>query len=740
MNATVKASTLDRRSVIKASLAAGGAALMFDAKIALAATGKPGSEASVLTAFVRINADNTVTIGAKNPEVGQGIRMTLPMIIAEELDVDWSQVKIEQTLLNEKLYGQQAAVGSTAVPTNFMPLRQAGAAARAMLVNAAATRWGVDAATLTTSAGKVTHGPSKRTATYAALAADAAKQPVPDLKTVPLKDPKSFKIIGQGKGKGHVDVPKIAKGEPIFSIDTKLPGMVYAAVEICPAFGGTLASFNAEKVKAMPGVIDVVAVNSGNNPGNANDAVAIVATSWWLANKARADLQISWSKAEQEKVTSATLEAAAQDAFSKPPVSAIAKKGDVDTALAGAAKLVKAQYSYPYLSHATLEPQNCTALFKDGKMEIWSSSQWPGLGLGLVTRQTGLKQEDITVHMLRGGGGFGRRLSNDYMLLVAQVAKALPGKPVKLIYNRTDDLQHDFYRAIGWHDFTAGLDASGKLVAFKSHYVTSGVNGRPTTAADLPATEFPVQLLNDALLGATYIASNVPTSWMRAPGSNAFAFVYQGFLDEVAVAAGIDLPTLMLRTIGEDRVVPGGGGFMSPPFNTARAKGVINKVVEMAKWTGPQGSAPGKGRGFAFYLSHGGYFAEIVDVTVSDKGKVAVDKVYVAVDVGSPIVNPINALHQVQGACIDGVGQALSGLALKVDKGAVTATNFHQYPLARIDLAPRDVVVEFLQTANPPTGLGEPSLPPVIPAIGNAIFAATGKRLRSTPFTADKLV
>ncbi len=435
-----------------------------------------------------------------------------------------------------------------------MPARQAGAAARAMIVNAAAARWGVDAASLTTASGKVMHAASKRSATYGELAGDASKQTAPDLKTVKLKDPGAFKIIG--KSQGHVDTPKIVAGQPIFSVDTDVPGMVYAAVEICPAFGGTLASFNADKVKGKPGIIDVVAVNSGNNPGNANDAVAIVADSWWTANKARADLDIVWSKAEQEAFSSASLEAAAKDAFSKPPVSTITKKGDVDAALAGAAKTVKAQYFYPYLSHATLEPQNCTALFKDGKMEIWSPSQWPGLGLGLVTRQTGLKLEDLTVHMLRGGGGFGRRLSNDYMLMAAQLAKALPGKPVKLIFNRTDDLQHDFYRAIGWHDFTAGLDASGKIVAFRSHYVTSGANGRPTTAADLPATEFPVQFVNDALLGGTYIASNVPTSWMRAPGSNAFAFVYQGFLDEVAQAAGVDLPTLMLRTIGEDRIVP----------------------------------------------------------------------------------------------------------------------------------------------------------------------------------------
>ncbi len=725
---------LDRRSILKASLV-GGAALMFDAEIALAATA-PGKPAGVLNAYVRINADNSIVIGAKNPEVGQGVRVTLPMLIAEELDVDWDQVVVEQTLANEKLYGQQAAVGSTAVPTNFLPLRQAGAAARAMLVNAAAARWSVEAASLATGSGKVMHAASNRSATYADLAADAAQQPVPDLKTMPLKDPAQFKIIG--KSVGHVDTPRIVAGEPIFAIDVDLPGMVYAAVEICPAIGGSIANFDAAKVKTLPGVIDVVAVNSGINAAGPADTVAIVATSWWLANKARDALEVNWAADEQEKISTASLEAAAQAALATAPAHAITKKGDVDAALAGAAKRVEARYSYPYLSHATLEPQTCTALFKDGKVEIWSPSQWPSLGLVMVTRALGVTAEDVTLHMLRGGGGFGRRLTNDFMVLAAQVAKALPGLPVKLIFSRTDDLQHDYYRAVGWHDFAAGLDAEGRIIAFRDHYVTSGANGRATTAADLPPTEFPVQLVDDALLGATYINSNLPTSWMRAPGSNAFGFVFQGFLDEVAHAAGIDLPELMRRTLGEDRVLPGGGGFMSPAFNTGRARGVIDKVCAMANWQGGKAAAPGKGRGFAFYFSHQGYFAEIVDVTVEGAegawGKIAVDKVYIAADVGSPIVNPINALHQVQGAAIDGLGQALSGLTLTVEKGAVTATNFHQYPLLRIDIAPRDVVVEFLQTANPPTGLGEPSLPPVIPAIGNAIFAATGQRLRTTPF------
>jgi isoquinoline 1-oxidoreductase beta subunit len=324
--------------------------------------------------------------------------------------------------------------------------------------------------------------------------------------------------------------------------------------------------------------------------------------------------------------------------------------------------------------------------------------------------------------------------------MVAQIAKAMPGKPVKLIFTRTDDLRHDFYRPAGWHSFVAGLDAQGKIVAFKDHFVSFGVDGKPGQGANMGATEFPAQLLSDVSYDVTYLKANVPTGYLRAPTSNGLSYVFQSFLDEVALAGGLDLPELLRRTLGEPRKIgSGNGGPMAVDFETGRARAVIDKVCAMANWQGRSGGN-GKGRGFAFYFSHRGYFAEVVDITVSKTGAVQVDKVWVAGDVGSQIINPINALHQVQGAVIDGIGQILAGQKVEIVNGAATRENFHDYPLPRITMAPKDVVVEFVMSDAPPTGLGEPALPPVIPAIANAIFAATGKRIRSLPVVPAQLV
>lgn len=726
---------LDRRSLIKATLV-GGAVLAFDARIAFAAT-KPGEAPTVLNAFIRINADNSVTIGAKNPEVGQGIKTMLPMLIAEELDVDWTQVHIEQTIADEKRYGVQLAGGSFATPTNWLPMRQTGAAARQMLVQAAAARWGVDPATLTTGAGKVTHAASKRTATYAQLAADAAKQTAPDLATVPLKDAAKFNIIG--KSQIGVDTPAIVAGKPLFGIDVTMPGLVHAAVEICPAYGGTLRSFDDSAVTGKPGIIAVVPINSGYNPQGANDAVAIVAQSWWAADKARADLKIVWDDEAARRYSSAAFDASANAAFEKGPETEVVKTGDADKALAGAAKKVSARYHYPFLAHGTLEPQNCTALFKDGRIEIWAPTQLPQAGRLQVAAALAIAPEAITINLTRIGGGFGRRLSNDYMVIVAQIAKALPGRPVKLIYSRTDDLRHDFFRAAGWHSFEAGLDAQGKLIAFKNHFVSLSRDGKPAPGAAMNPTELPAQLIADVSYGATYLDNNVPTGFLRAPLSNGLSYAFQSFLDEVALAAGLDLPEFLRRTLGEARTISGGTGPRAVDFQTGRARAVIDKVCAMANWQGRSGGN-GKGRGFAFYFSHRGYFAEIADITITSGGGVQVDKVWVAGDVGSHIINPINAVHQAQGSVIDGIAQTIIGQKVEIVNGGANRTNFHDFPLARIGAAPQDIVVEFVRSDNPPTGLGEPALPPIIPAIANAIFAATGKRIRSLPVVPSQLV
>ncbi|MFN4135538.1 MAG: molybdopterin cofactor-binding domain-containing protein [Novosphingobium sp.] len=716
MTETVQVS---RRSFLVASLG-GSAALAFDASVVLGAA-TPGAPAEVLNAFVRINADNTVTIGAKNPEIGQGVKVMLPMLIAEEMDLAWDQVRIEQTDADEKRYGPQVAGGSTATPRNWIPMRQVGAAARQMLVMAAAAKWGVDAATLSTANGAVLHVSSGRSATYASLAKDAAAQPPPDLAKVPLKDASAFRIIGTSKR--GVDVPRILKGEPLFGIDTRLPGMVHGAIVKCPAHGGTVATFDDAAVRAIPGVRGVVAVNSGYVPEGRNDTLVIVADSWWKASKAREKLVVKWNDAAVAGFSTGKYEADAASLIGGTPQTSVFKAGDPDGALAKAAKIVTADYEYPFLAHAPLEPQNCTGLFRDGKLELWAPSQAPAGGRAETAKLCGLSPDDLTIHMTRIGGGFGRRLMNDYMVIAGQVAKAMPGVPVKVLYDRTDDFRHDFYRPAGWHRLTAGLDAKGDLVALKDHFATFGTDGKPIRAAQMAPAEYPAPVVPNVDLGVSYMATNLATGWLRAPSSNAMAFVFQSFLDEVAEAAGIDLPELMRRTLGAPREIEG----ERSKFHTGRARGVIDAVCKSAGWKGRE-----KGRGFGFYYSHLGYFAEVVDIAMAD-GVIRVDKVWVAGDIGAHIINPLNALNQAHGCVIEGLGQAMIGQKIVQEAGVVTAENFGDFALMRIDAAPREIAVEFVKTDFAPTGLGEPALPPVIPALANAIYSLTGKRHRRLP-------
>ena len=728
----MNAPLLNRRSFIAASLAAGGA-LAFDADCAVAQA--PGLPAVPINAFIRISADNRITIGAKNPEVGQGIRTMLPMLIAEELGVRWDQVTIEQTLANEKLYGRQVAGGSTATPVNWLPLRQVGAAARAMILSAAAKTWGVTPASLTTKAGMVLHPATGRTAPYAAFAQAAAAEAPPALEKVALKSPADFTIIGHSQP--GVDTPKIVTGQPLFGIDVDLPGLLHAALIKAPRHGATIASHDASAALALKGVLAIVPINSGFVPKGQFDALALVGPSWWTVKNARDKVKVTWDDAAQQAFSTAGYEKAAAAALQNPAPVDLFKAGDVDSALQSAAKTITADYSYPFLAHGTLEPQNCTALWQGGKLEIWAPSQNPGSGRAETAALLDLNPDDLTIHMTRIGGGFGRRLMNDYMVMAAQVAKALPGKPIKLLFDRTDDLRHDYYRPAGWHRFTAGLDAQGALVAFKDHFVSFGKDGKPIRAAEMSGFEFPAPVVPNAHLGATFLPTNLATGWLRAPTSNAMGFVFQCFLDEVAEAAGLDLPELMRRTLGPARELPADKG--RPQFHTGRARGVIDAVCTMANWRGgalpPGPKGEKRGRGFGFYFSHRGYFAEVVDITLTDPTTIRVDKVWAAGDIGSQIINPMGARHQVQGAVIEGLAQAMSGLKIEQVEGIITAENFQDYPLLRIDAAPREIAVEFLKTDFPPTGLGEPSLPPVIPALVNAIRVATGVRHRSLPLS-----
>jgi isoquinoline 1-oxidoreductase beta subunit len=729
-----------RRAFLKASAAAGGGMLLTVTLPAVAAeaAAAAATNAPSLNAYIRIAPDGIVTIMAKNPEIGQGIKTMLPMLIAEELDVDWKDVRIEQADNDPEKYGAQFAGGSFATPMNWEPLRRAGAAGRQMLIAAAADTWGCKTADCATARGAVEHMPTGKKLDYGKLAAKACTLPAPDLKTVPVKDPKDYKIIG--KWMAGVDNPKIVTGQPLFGIDVVRPGMLYAAYQKSPVFGASVVSANLDEVKASPGVTHVFAVKGGSDLSGLLDGVAVVADSWYRADKARKKLKIVWSDHPTGQQSSAGFAAQAQALSKQPGSKVIRKDGDVEAALAGAAKVVEADYAYPFLSHATLEPQNCTADVKGDKVEIWAPTQNPEAGRQLVAKTLGVPPANVLVHMTRCGGGFGRRLSNDYMVEAARISKEV-GKPVKLLWNRQDDIQHDFYRPGGFHYFRGGLDASGKLIALHDRFITFGDGGKVASSADMNATEFPARILENCLLESSMIPLGVPTGPLRAPGSNALAFVYQSFLDELAHAAGKDPIQFQLELLGEPRELaapkgPAGPFGPQPQFHTGRMAGVIKLVAEKSGWGKTQLPAR-TGMGFACYYSHLGYFAEVAKVRVEANGTVTPLKLWIAADCGRQVINPSGAENQVQGAAIDGIGAAL-GQGITIDGGKVVQTNFHQFPLIRINQAPV-VEVHWNITDNPPTGLGEPALPPAPPAIANAIFAATGKRIRKLPIDPNAL-
>ncbi len=726
---------LNRRSFLKVSALTTGA-FTLRLYIPQAHAQAPAKQELKPTAFIRIAPDGTVTIKARGPEMGQGIKTELPMLIAEELDVDWKNVRVEQADLDEATYGSQSAGGSTSTPKSWEPLRRVGAAGRQMLVSAAAITWAVPASECTTDAGCVLHKATGKKATYGELAAKAAALPCPVLDTVTLKNPKDYRIIG--KSQKGVDTPKIVTGKPLFGIDVSLPGMLYASIEKCPVFAGKVKTANLDQIKQMPGVRQVLVIDGTIKPAaytapepGMEPGIAIVADSWWHAQKARKALKVEWDYGPAQAQSSDNFQKQAEALLQAPPTTTLRTYGDIDAALKSSAKVVEATYTFPFLAHATLEPMNTTAQWKDGKLEMWVPSQNPGSGSALVAKSMGIPEKDITVHLTRVGGGFGRRLMNDYMVEAAWLAQHVQA-PVKLLWSREDDTMHDAYRAGGFVGLKAGLDAQGKLVAWRHHLVTYGDGAKLAPGANINSDEFPSGLAPHYALYTSAIPLMLRTGYLRAPGNNAYAFVGQSFLDELAVAAGRDPLEFQLEILSNQMIpVPGEENKPKGPrdLNPERMKGVLKLVAEKSNWASRK-KEPGRAMGIAGYFCHLGYFAEVADVSVDKDNKIKVNHVWAAGDVGSEIINPQAAESMGFGGVVEGMSHMQQEITLA--DGKVQQTNFHQHPLMRMKQVP-PIEVFWIKSNFSPTGLGEPTLPPILPAVGNAVFAATGKRIRTLP-------
>lgn len=723
---------MHRRAFLRVLGGAAGAltlefALTDDAVGAAPAT-DVADAADAVNAYVSIHADNSVVLFAKNPDCGQGIKTLFGMILAEELDADWKRVRVEQAPVAE-VYGPQSSGGSNSTPVNWDRLRVAAATARAMLVAAAARRLGVSPGELATRDSHVLHAASGRRMPYGDLAVDAARLPVPDAGALVLKKTGDYRLLGQRVG--GVDNLAFVTGQPVFGIDVEVPGMLHAALERCPARGGRPVSANLEEIRALPGIRaaffvkgwpTVTAIREAREP----PGVAIVGTSTWAVLSARRRLKVLWDETGAASESWSEMSRRARALAAERGASTLAEAGNVD-ALRG--RRISAFYSYATASHAPLEPQNATAWYRDGKVEVWAPTQSATAAVTAVASSLGIAPTDVTLHVTRIGGGFGRRLVNDYICEAAVISREA-GAPVKLLWTREDDMRHDYFRAGGFHALDAWLDDSGQLVGWQNHFMTMSIDGEvPVSGGALRATEFPVPWIANHRVTQTMFRVGTAFGPWRAPGAHSWAFVMQSFLHELAVAAGRDHLEFLLALFSSAPTPP--ADLPDNELNPLRAIAVLKEVGRRAGWGSPP--AAGEALGLAFHFSHRGHFAEIARVSVQADRKVRVHEVTVVGDIG-PVLNRSGAEAQVQGAIVDALS-ALMGQRIDIEKGRVQQSNFDQYPLLRIGSEPPVIDIGFIESARAPVGCGEPPLPPLAPAVCNAIFALTGERIREMPLS-----
>jgi len=705
---------MDRRSFLKVSMLASGALMVGVGSYGTLLAGESARKTWIPNLYVRIDPDGKVTIIAKNPEGGQGVKTAFPMVVAECLEVDWKDVQVEQAPLDDR-YGRQVAGGSYGTPDGWDDLRVAGTAAMQLMVTAAAKEWGVPMAECYAESGVVKHKSSGQTKPYASLLETAAKLPVPDVSKLKLKSrPDDFKLLGSFVP--GVDNLKMITGQPLFGSDIRLEGMLYAVFQKSPVFKGRLGNSNVEEIRKLPGVTHAFIVKGTDDMRGLQPGVAIVAKTFWEADSAREKLKVDWQTKQTDSSADYEKQAAA---LATEPGETLRHDGDVEATFDSAAKVVEASYYYPFVSHANMEPQNCTAfVHESGKVELWAPSQNPKSGRKLVAKTLGISEDRIHVNQVRYGGGFGRRLRNDYMAEAAWIARET-GKPVQLLWTREDDMHHDFYRPAAWHHFKAGLDDAGRMIAFDSHFITMGLDGKVVSGANAPTKRYPAGLVPNFRLRQSMIECNVPTGPWRAPGASAYCWAYQSFYDEVALAAGLDPLDFRLGLLSRS--------YGKAPMDLERARDTLKLAAEKAGWGRDVG--PNRGLGIAFSYGHLGYVAHVAQV-VADGSRIKVEKVITAVDVG-PVLNLSGAKNQVEGCVIDALSTAQ--LEITFEEGATRQSNFHNYRLLKISQAP-EIEVHFIQSDNPPTGLGEPPILAAGPAIANAIFAATGTRIRELPF------
>ncbi len=709
---------LARRSFLGSVAAIGGGfALGWHAPIgkAFAQAGAPagGHELGI---WAVINPDDTTIIRIARSEMGQGTFTGLAQLVAEELDCDWNNVRAEYVspeanLASKRAWGDMSTGGSRGIRGSVDYVRKGGAAARAMLIQAAAQRWSVPATECTTANSVVSHTASGRTLRYGELAADAAKLPVPT--EVKLKTPAQWTLIG--KGVKRLDTVDKLSGKQIFAIDVQLPDMLNAAIAQCPVFGGTLQSFDASKIKSKPGVRTVVAV--GDN------AVAVVADKWYQAKTALAAMPIVWNEGAGANVDSAQIAALLKAGLDAKEAALGQKHGDVEAGLAGAAKTVEAVYAAPYLAHATMEPMNCTAKVADGKVEIWVASQNGDASLAAAAEAAGVKLGDVKVNKLHLGGGFGRRGQQDYTRQAVLIAKQVPGRPVKLIWSREEDTQHDFYRPITQCKLRGGLDADGKVVALHARLSGQSIlaylspqrmeNGVDKVAfQSWTEEEFGYRSIPNLLIDHAVRNTHVPVGFWRGVNTNQNAIYMECFIDELAHAAEKD-PLEFRRTLLADS-----------PKHLA----VLNAAAEKAEWGKPL--PQGVFRGICQNYGYGSYTAAVAEVSVSPKGELKVHRIVAATDPGY-VVNPNQVAAQVEGSFVFGLSAVLYG-EITIDKGRAVESNFDSYPVMRLADMPK-VETVIVPSGGFWGGVGEPTIAVAGPAVLNAIFAATGKRIRSLP-------